>query len=118
MLHFYGLELQRSTDPGSVEVTVVPGPNFLERASLWVVYQNHNHQRITRMIRSLRILGLEEEAAAFYIELERIFRANRDMIRRNSLVFWTRAAKRPLFMTPEQEEDDGRGKDFLLELEK
>lgn len=116
MLHFYGLELQVKTALVSRRVTVVPGPNFLERAPLWVVNSNHNHKRMTRIIRSLRILGLDDEAAAFYFRLERIFRANRDMIGRPSLVHWTRAAKRPLFFPPEIDGYDGKGKDFLVEL--
>ena len=118
MLRFYGLELQVSVESGSREVTVVPGPNFLERAPRWVVDSNHNHQRMTRMIRSLRILGLEEEAAAFYFRLERISRANRDMIGRRSVDFWRNAAERPLYWPPNQKKYDGKGKDFLLELYK
>lgn len=116
MLHFYGLDLQVKTVLVSRRVTVVPGTNFLERAPLWVVKSNHNHQRMTRIIRSLRILGLEDEAAAFYFRLERVFRANRDMIGRPSLVYWTRAAQRPLFFLPQHADYDGKGTDFLLEL--
>ncbi|KAI4129983.1 MAG: hypothetical protein LQ347_003553 [Umbilicaria vellea] len=116
MLRFYGLELQVKQILVSKRFIVVPGTNFLERAPLWVVQTNHNHQRITRIIRSLRILGLEDEAAAFYFRLERIFRANRDMIGRPSLVYWARAAQRPLFFPPQDTEYDGKGKDFLLEL--
>ena len=34
-----------------------------------------------------------------------------------SLMFWTRAKERPLYLAPEDEEDEGRGKDFLYEYE-
>ena len=34
-----------------------------------------------------------------------------------SLEFWTRAAERPLYLAPEDERDEGRGKDFLYEYE-
>lgn len=116
MLDFYGLELQESTDSGSREVTIVPGTNFLQRAGLWVVHSNHNHQRMTRMIRSLRILGLEEEALAFYSRLERISRANKDIIGWLSLNYWKLAAERPLYWPPQDVTYKENGKDFLLEL--
>ena len=116
MLRFYGLELQVSVESGSREVTVIRGNNFMERAPRWVVRFNHNHQRMTRIIRSLRILGLEDEAVAFYSTLERIFRQNKDVISRTSLDYWTRAVERPLYWPPEDDIYNGKGKEFLLQL--
>ena len=33
------------------------------------------------------------------------------------MMFWTRAAERPLYLAPEDERDGGKGKDFLYEFE-
>ena len=33
------------------------------------------------------------------------------------MMFWTRAAERPLYLAPEDERDGGKGKDFLYEYE-
>ncbi|MCJ1297749.1 hypothetical protein MMC08_000537 [Hypocenomyce scalaris] len=117
LLEFYGLQLQETGDAGLRKVEVVPGDNFLEAAQAWIVESDHNHQRMTRIIRSLRILGLEQEAAAFFAALEKVNTANRGMIGQKSLMYWTRAAKRPLYVAPNQKEEDGRGKDFLYEYE-
>jgi hypothetical protein len=57
MLTFYGL--QRSGD------AIVPAPGFSARRQ-WLTPGNHNHLRLTRMLISLRTLGLETEARALY----------------------------------------------------
>ena len=33
------------------------------------------------------------------------------------MMFWRRAAERPLYLAPEDERDEGRGKRFLYEFE-
>jgi len=38
---------------------------FLERNNLWVTKYNHNHLRITRVIKSLRLLASDEAADEF-----------------------------------------------------
>jgi hypothetical protein len=61
MLAFYGLEMR-----GTVSLSVTRASSFTERAENWVTPSNHNHLRITRILKSLRLLGLEAEAAAFF----------------------------------------------------
>jgi hypothetical protein len=61
MLAFYGLEMR-----GTVPLSVTRASSFTERAENWVTPSNHNHLRITRILKSLRLLGLEAEAAAFF----------------------------------------------------
>lgn len=61
MLVFYGFELIEE-DP----LRVVPSESFHDRSRNWLTSSNHNHLRITRILKSLRLLGLEEEAAAFF----------------------------------------------------
>ena len=59
MLVFYGFKLIEE-DP----LRVVPSESFIERSRNWLRLSNHNHLRITRILRSLRLVGLEEEAVA------------------------------------------------------
>lgn len=33
------------------------------------------------------------------------------------MMFWTRAAERPLYLAPEDERDEGLGRDYLYEYE-
>ena len=69
MLGFYGLEILESDPP-----TVMRARFFAERAANWIIPYNHNHLRITRILKSLRLLGLEAEAAAFFECLADIYR--------------------------------------------
>ncbi len=65
MLRFYGLEMQ-SGPP----LRIQPAANFDERAANWLHPGNHNHLRITRILKSLALLGLKEESGAFLECLE------------------------------------------------
>ena len=44
--------------------------NFLSRNEFWKKPNDHNHRRITRVIRSLRLLGDAEEAENFKIDVQ------------------------------------------------
>jgi len=68
MLKFYGLAA--SSDPSWI---VTPAANFRERAKNWMRPYNHNHLRITRILKCLRALGLDEEARAFFDCLSEIY---------------------------------------------
>jgi hypothetical protein len=66
----------------------------------WLHAGNHNHLRLTRMLRSLRVLGLEREAATLWDALrvlyERERAAGRRTITAETFAFWERAAMSPL----------------------
>ena len=68
MLAFYGLEM-RATVPLSVVCTA----SFPERAENWLTPSNHNHLKITRILRSLCLLGLEDQADSFFRFLEMLY---------------------------------------------
>lgn len=70
MLSFYGLEIIGSHQP-----TVRRAPTFTESSGNWLRAGNHNHLRITRILKSLRILALETEALAFFDCLKDIYRS-------------------------------------------
>lgn len=111
---FYGFRLQGDINTFTVERQ---GSGVFEaRARNWVTRFNHNHLRISRIIRSLRVLGLDEEAKAFFDAVKKVH-DDTARISDRSLMFWTRAMERPLYLAPEDEEDEGMGKDFLYEFE-
>ena len=85
MLRFYGLEFET----GSVR----QGANFGARSSNWLSPGNHNHLRLTRMIRSLRLLGLVPESAALFHALSEIYRASQTRITSRTYQFWQNAAE-------------------------
>src|SRR5271170_7374387 len=61
MLKFYGFEVGYTQG-----IRVMRAPFFLERAKEWMSPGNHNYLRLTRILKSLFLLGLEEEARAFF----------------------------------------------------
>lgn len=118
MLTFYGFKLHVD---GANEI-VVKGENFGRASRNWVTRFNHNHLRITRIIRSLRVLGLEQQAAAFFVALEKVCEGNGrtiGSIGQRSLEFWTRAATWPLYMAPDDDDEDKRSscEGFLWDFE-
>lgn len=98
-------------------VQVVKGANYEKNSKNWDSRFDHNHLRITRIIRCLRVLGLEEEALAFYKALEE----NTTQASDRSREFWRRAAERDLNLKPDletdDEEDNSIGLKFLREFE-
>ena len=96
---------------------IVPAKNSDRAFRNWVVRSDHNHLRITRIIRSLRVLGLEREAKMFFAALKRVNEES-GRIGSTSMMFWTRAAERPLYLAPDDEKDAGGGAAFLYEYEK
>jgi hypothetical protein len=91
MLKFYGLETESSP-----KLTVKPAANFHDRARVWLRPGNHNHLRITRIIKSLRLLGLEAEARAFFECLAGIFRSEKPAagaISSTTFQYWKSAAE-------------------------
>ena len=111
MLSFYGFEICTA-----LGVKVIPAPNFQSASKNWVKKFNHNHLRITRILRSLRVLGLELEAVSFLQALELVYDEGGG-IGRKSVMFWKRAVERPLWMKPEDENGEGEEGGWLWEWE-
>lgn len=84
MLRFYGLELR----PGPV---VERRPEFARAAENWLTADNHNHLRITRILRCCSLLGLGRQARAFHQALEEIARNYPGRVTARSLEFWRNA---------------------------
>ena len=88
MLQFYGLEWR--------EGEVTKAGSYAERSRNWLWPGNHNHLRITRILRCLRLAGLEVEASAFFACLRAIYDEERikprPAITAETFRFWMSAA--------------------------
>jgi hypothetical protein len=83
---------------------IVRGPHWKESFRYWTRPFNHNHLRITRILRSLRVLGLQTECNAFFEALKLVFNDPSIRIREQTFIFWTRAVTRPLYMAPDNDQ--------------
>ncbi|KAF2011022.1 hypothetical protein BU24DRAFT_427223 [Aaosphaeria arxii CBS 175.79] len=95
-------------------LTVVRRAGWKTSFANWAHPMDHNHLRITRILRCLRVLGLEDECNAFYKALVDVYQDPRIKIFPRSMNYWTRANAQPLHIAPDGEESDwlkkvGRG---------
>jgi hypothetical protein len=87
MLAFYGLALE-SGDP----CRVTRRADFAGHAGNWLRPGNHNHLRLTRILKSARLLSLPSEARALFACLEQIYASQPGAITVETLRFWRSAA--------------------------
>lgn len=87
MLGFYGMKLAR----GPTGDDVVRAAFFAKRAPHWLTLGNHNYMRITRMLKSLVLLGQEQLAASLLKCLETTYLEHGQAIGANTLAFWRNA---------------------------
>ena len=90
MIRFYGLEMQHEPN-----LSIKRAANFPLRSENWLNLSNHNHLRLTRIIKSLRLLGLEEEASALFNCLAAIYHSQdkaASVISGETFQFWRSAA--------------------------
>ncbi|KAH4081969.1 hypothetical protein HBH46_223190 [Parastagonospora nodorum] len=103
-------EATHSFPPGITSYTtpftyaIIRGPNFRTNSRNWAVRFDHNHLRITRILRCLRILGLQIECEAFFKALKEVYDDDAVKISERSLTYWTRAVTRPLYVAPDDDE--------------
>ncbi len=90
MLAFYGLARRRDTGD---TLAIIRLKSFPQRRLNWLRPRNHNLLRITRILKSLRLLGLEPQAQAFFRCLEAIYREERTAIGEATFRFWANAVK-------------------------
>ena len=120
---FFGFKVLGMNHEGYIEddaeIALALAENCEERFSNWVVPFSHNHLRITRIIRCLRVLGLEKEASAFHsmVKAQRNTTKYGGKISTRSIMYWDRAAERPLWMAPEHSEQQAIGQPFLIRYE-
>jgi hypothetical protein len=76
MAAFYGFEVQAKD--GSVRVA--RSTNWPMRSASWLKPGNHNMLRVTRILTSLRLLGLDQLAAAFFAALDELYASQEGMV--------------------------------------
>ncbi|HIK38800.1 MAG: opioid growth factor receptor-related protein [Geminocystis sp.] len=89
MLDFYGLQMNRN--PVSQQVEITRGVSFGERAKGWLTNRNHNYLRLTRILKSLSLLGKKAEARSFYHCLKEIYAEYSDIIGEITFNYWSNA---------------------------
>jgi hypothetical protein len=87
LMNFYGIEVCAGT--------VTRAPNFAAKATGWLSPGNHNHLRITRILRCLTVLGLEAEAKPFLECLAEIYEDEQNKplpaISDGTMLYWREA---------------------------
>ena len=89
LLTFYGLTFV----PGKPGCAVKRGPGFIKKSEEWLTPYNHNFLRITRILKCLSLLGLKQEAIAFFQELSRIYETHHRIITEETFEYWQDAVK-------------------------
>jgi hypothetical protein len=90
MLTFYGFRLMDDDAPPEV----VRAGHWQTRAGTWLHPHNHNYLRLTRMMKSLSLLGLAEYAHALREALlTESGLVGRDVIGSTTLQYWKNAAR-------------------------
>ncbi|RMZ73111.1 opioid growth factor receptor region [Pyrenophora seminiperda CCB06] len=92
---------QPPSPPTPTGYHIIRSPNWRKRFKFWAVNFNHNHLRITRILRCLRICGLQTEYNAFFTALEDVFDDPNIFIGTRSLTYWRLAVTYPLHVAPD-----------------
>jgi hypothetical protein len=88
MLAFYGLKL----DQTAAELVISKSADFVPRAENWLRLGDHNFLRLTRIMRSMSLLGQRPLALALLACLERIYdEGGSAVISASTLGYWRRA---------------------------
>lgn len=88
MLRFYGFKIAVGSNNHPI---VVKGPNFDKRKPEWLIPQNHNFNRITRILESLTLLGLPDVASIFFVALKELFQDESSAIGWTTYRYWEQA---------------------------
>lgn len=83
---------------------IIRGLKWRTNSRNWCIRFDHNHLRITRILRCLRVLGLQTECDAFFKTLKDVVADPAIKISDRSLMYWHRAVARPLYVAPDDEE--------------
>jgi hypothetical protein len=93
MLGFYGFAMRPTADPAE-GMTIAPASDFDAKSRNWLTTANHNHLRITRILKSLILLGLKRESQEWFAALQRVHVANADVIGQTTYEYWRNAVER------------------------
>ena len=85
MLEFYGLAIEGDR--------IVRAASFRERTANWLTPGNHNFLRLTRILKSLSLLGLSRRAEQLFACLEEIYTTHPRVIGERTMSFWRSAVE-------------------------
>jgi hypothetical protein len=87
MLSFYGLCCSCTKPPSDY---IKPNDAFVGKAENWMTFNNHNHLRLTRILISLRLLGLEDCSRSLYNCLMLISKNQSTCFSNETIRFWNK----------------------------
>lgn len=87
LLEFYGFVCRKEKDA----LVIARSDKFTERSHNWLTKHNHNFLRITRILKCLMLLGLEEYARTFMTSLEKVYDDYRQIIGEETISYWRKA---------------------------
>ena len=87
LLRFYGFDYKGLDG----RVVIVPSAAFDTKALNWLTPGNHNFLRITRILKCLCVCGLANDAKAFRLALEVLYKKRGEVIGETTLCFWREA---------------------------
>jgi hypothetical protein len=90
MLDFYGLA-ESSSAEGRPHIGLAA--DFAAKLRGWLRPGDHNHLRLTRILTSLRLLGLADHSVALYACLAALARDHPHAVSTTTLGYWRRAAR-------------------------
>ncbi|KAK3680367.1 hypothetical protein LTR37_021293 [Vermiconidia calcicola] len=124
MLDFYGFEMNENGDWDLTATCrreeaqwwkkplITPREGFdLDAPNTWRIRSSHNHLRLTRIIRSLRVLGLEVPAQHLHRAL--LVNDPAKEVCESTRMYWARAAQRPLHLPPSEDNNTAQGIPWL-----
>jgi hypothetical protein len=85
MMEFYGLHISA--------FEIEKGNNWEERSKNWLTSKNHNFLRLTRIMKSLMLLGYTDCAKALYNCLCEIYEENKEIIGPITKQYWDEAVE-------------------------
>ena len=89
------LEIDGIRDSGLAQANLAESARwflgFLERNDCWIAKYNHNHLRITRVIRSLRLLASDKAADEFRDKVLALAVDNLNLIDQKARGFWAKS---------------------------
>ena len=93
MCNFYGFTVS-VTQHGISKIA--KSDDFSLKAKNWLTVRNHNYLRLTRILLSLQLFGLEKEAKLLFAVLQEIYDEYKDVIGDISYNYWKEAAEKNL----------------------
>lgn len=81
MLLFYGFKMRS-------DGVIARTHHFKEKSKNWLTPGNHNHRRITRILKCMRLFGFEAETQAFYNRLKKTYQQYPKQFHPETIKFW------------------------------